>query len=125
MAPVTGRGTIHLAINPQPHALPSRSIASRGLSFSSESVTTEGGRPLASARTWRRRVSPDEAEMLAKLRALYEEYQQLNRRITVAAQKRRFSNDAAEAARAAREEQAWLKDITGEVAEWLNAPHSK
>jgi hypothetical protein len=57
-------------------------------------------------------VSPDEAEMLAKLRALYEEYQQLNRKITLAAHKRRFSDDPDEAARAAREEQVWLKDIS-------------
>jgi predicted nucleic acid-binding Zn-ribbon protein len=77
-----------------------------------ESRKAEDRSAVRSARTWRPRVSPDEAEMLAKLRALYEEYQQLNRRITVAAQKRRFSNDPAEAARAAREEQAWLKDIS-------------
>ena len=56
-------------------------------------------------------MSPDEAEMLHKLRALYEEYQDLNRKITLAAQKRRFSHDADEVARAARQEQAWLKEM--------------
>ena len=57
-------------------------------------------------------MSPDEAEMLAKLRGLYEEYQQLNRKITLAAQKRRFSDDPAEAERAAQEEQGWLRDMS-------------
>ncbi len=57
-------------------------------------------------------MSPDEAEMLGRLRVLYEEYQQLNRKITLAAQTRRFSGDPAEAARAEQEEQAWLKDIS-------------
>ena len=57
-------------------------------------------------------MSPDEAEMLSKLRALYEEYQQLNRKIALAAQKRRFSGDPDEVARAEQEEQAWLKDIS-------------
>ena len=57
-------------------------------------------------------MSPDEAEMLAKLRALYEEYQQLNRKITLAAQTRRFSGDPAEAAQAEQEEQGWLKEIS-------------
>ncbi len=57
-------------------------------------------------------MSPDEAEMLAKLRALYEEYQQLNRKITLAAQTRRFSGDPAEAAHAEQEEQGWLKEIS-------------
>ena len=57
-------------------------------------------------------MSPDEAEMLGKLRVLYEEYQQLNRKITLAAQTRRFSDDPAEAARAEQEEQAWLRDIS-------------
>ncbi len=57
-------------------------------------------------------MSPDEAEMLAKLRALYDEYQQLNRKITLAAQKRRFSGDPEEAARAERDEQVWLKEIS-------------
>ena len=56
-------------------------------------------------------MSPDEAEMLAKLRALYDEYQQLNRKITLAAQRRKFSGDPEEAARAEREEQTWLKEI--------------
>ena len=57
-------------------------------------------------------MSPDEAEMLRKLRALYEDYQALNRKIALAAQKRRFSGDPDEAARAAQDEQEWLRAIT-------------
>jgi hypothetical protein len=57
-------------------------------------------------------VSSDEAEMLRTLRALYEEYQRLNRKIMLAVQRRRFSDDPNEVARAAQEEQAWLKDMS-------------
>ena len=57
-------------------------------------------------------MSPDETEMLTNLRALSEEYHRLNRRIVLAAQRRQFSGDPEEAARAEREEQAWLKEIS-------------
>ncbi|HEX2135530.1 MAG TPA: hypothetical protein VHG30_06415 [Microvirga sp.] len=57
-------------------------------------------------------MSPDETEMMAKLRALSEEYHRLNRRIVLAAQRRRFSGDPEEAARAERDEQAWLQEIS-------------
>ena len=56
-------------------------------------------------------MSSDEAEMLAKLRALYDEYQQLNRKIALAAQKRQFSGDPEAAAQAERDEQIWLGEI--------------
>ena len=57
-------------------------------------------------------MSPDETEMLERLSALNEEYQQLNRRIVHAAQRRKFSGDPEDAARAERDEQAWLKEIS-------------
>lgn len=52
-----------------------------------------------------------EPELVAKLHALVEEYEQVNRRMAHAAQVRRFGPFPGEAARAETEEQQCLREI--------------
>ena len=56
-------------------------------------------------------MSPEEAELLEQLREVYQEYQELSRNITLAAQRRRFTKGRDDLAEAEQEEQGWLKEI--------------
>jgi hypothetical protein len=54
---------------------------------------------------------PDEKELLHKLNALHQEYQHVNRRITLAAQRRRYGVITDDPARADSEEQQCLREM--------------
>jgi hypothetical protein len=56
-------------------------------------------------------VMLQEPELVAKLHALVQEYEQVNRKMTLAAQMRRFGTDPGEAARAETEEQQCLREM--------------
>ena len=53
----------------------------------------------------------EEANLIAELRRLYDDYEKLNRKITNAAQRQRFSKDTADIEKAVQDEKAFLVEI--------------
>ena len=53
----------------------------------------------------------EEAKLIAELRRLYDDYEKLNRKITNASQRQRFSKDSRDIEQAVQDEKAFLIEI--------------